>query len=119
MFGNNKTGKFLLAGLAAFAWYKYSKMSAEEKTKMTSNLKEKGKRVYDQYVPKEVKFIETKTSEYKGEKKRFYLFKIVYAYDEEDDSSELTEYLGIVGAYSTDSKDIKYDGKGIALFYFY
>ncbi len=55
MFGNNKTGKFLLAGLAAFAWYKYSKMSAEEKTKMTSNLKEKGKRVYDQYVPKEVK----------------------------------------------------------------
>lgn len=55
MFGNNKTGKFLLAGLAAFAWYKYSKMSSEEKTKMTSNLKEKGKRVYDQYVPKEVK----------------------------------------------------------------
>ena len=55
MLGNNKTGKFLLAGLAAFAWYKYSKMSAEEKTKMTSNLKEKSKRVYDQYVPKEVK----------------------------------------------------------------
>ena len=55
MLGNNNTGKFLLAGLAAFAWYKYSKMSAEEKNKMTSNLKEKGKRVYDQYVPKEVK----------------------------------------------------------------
>ena len=55
MLGNNNTGKFLLAGLAAFAWYKYSKMSAEEKTKMTSDLKEKGKKVYDQYVPKEVK----------------------------------------------------------------
>ncbi|MBA2499087.1 MAG: YtxH domain-containing protein [Chitinophagaceae bacterium] len=54
MFGNNK-GKFLLAGLAAFAWYKYSKMSAEEKSRITHDLKEKGKKVYDQYVPREVK----------------------------------------------------------------
>ena len=54
MFGN-KTGRFLLAGLAAYAWYKYSKMSTEEKSRMTNDLKEKGRKAYDQYVPREVK----------------------------------------------------------------
>lgn len=34
----------LLAGLAAFGYYKYSKMSEEEK----NNLKEKGKKFFDE-----------------------------------------------------------------------
>lgn len=56
MLGNN-TGKFILAGLAAFAWYKYSKMSKEEKSKLGNDIKTRGQQVYDQYVPEEVKNI--------------------------------------------------------------
>jgi hypothetical protein len=49
------TGGLILAGLAAFAYYKYSKMSQEEKTKLTSDLKDKGQKLYDQYMPAQVK----------------------------------------------------------------
>jgi hypothetical protein len=45
----------LLAGLAAFAYYKYSKMSPEQKQDLTGTIKEKGKKIYDKYVPQSVK----------------------------------------------------------------
>ncbi len=48
-------GGLLLAGLAAFAYYKYSKMSEEEKRNLAGNLKEKGRKFYDQYVPENIK----------------------------------------------------------------
>jgi hypothetical protein len=48
-------GALLLAGAAAFAYYKYSKMSEDQKSKMFSDLKDKGKKLYDQYVPQDVK----------------------------------------------------------------
>lgn len=48
-------GGLLLAGLAAFAYYKYSKMSEQEKHDLVNNLKEKGQKLYDQYVPEDVK----------------------------------------------------------------
>ncbi len=48
-------GGLLLAGLAAFAYYKYSKMSEEQKRNLVGDLKEKGKKLYDQYMPTEVK----------------------------------------------------------------
>ncbi|MDB5249797.1 MAG: hypothetical protein JWQ40_4191 [Segetibacter sp.] len=48
-------GALLLAGAAAFAYYKYSKMSADEKTKIVSDLKEKGQNLYEKYMPQEVK----------------------------------------------------------------
>lgn len=41
----------LLAGLAAFAYYKYSKMTPEKK----NDLKEKGKDLVDKYVPQSVR----------------------------------------------------------------
>ncbi len=47
----------LLAGLAAFAYYKYSKMSEEEKQNLMSTLKEQGKKLYDQYAPEELKSV--------------------------------------------------------------
>lgn len=53
--GKMGTGGLLLAGLAAFAYYKYSKMSADEKRTMMSDLKEKGRKLYDEYAPQEVK----------------------------------------------------------------
>jgi hypothetical protein len=49
------TGGLVLAGLAAFAYYKYSKMSAEEKSNLMSDLKEKGQKLYEQYVPEDVR----------------------------------------------------------------
>ncbi len=57
MLRNNKfsTGGLVLAGLAAFAYYKYNKMSAQDKDDMISNLKQKGQKLYDEYVPQNVK----------------------------------------------------------------
>ena len=44
-----------MAGLAAFAYYKYSKMTPEERRTMFDNLKEKGRKLVDEYVPAEIK----------------------------------------------------------------
>jgi len=52
---NLKLPGLILAGLAAYAWYKYSKMSEDEKRNLVSNLKQKGKKMYDQYVPGNMK----------------------------------------------------------------
>ena len=49
MLGNKKG--LLLAGLAAYAYYKYNKMSAAEKEKLVGGIKQKGKKLYDDYVP--------------------------------------------------------------------
>src|SRR5688500_3477500 len=45
----------LLASLAAFAYYRYSKMTEEQKRNLVSGLKEKGKKLYDEYMPTEIK----------------------------------------------------------------
>lgn len=59
MYNNKKVaggaGTLLAAGLAAFAYYKYSKMSEEQKKKLTGDLKEKAQDLYDQYAPAELK----------------------------------------------------------------
>lgn len=55
---NNKklpTGTLLAAGLAAFAYYKYSKMSEEQKSSLISDLKDKAQNLYNQYAPAELK----------------------------------------------------------------
>lgn len=57
---NNKkvsggAGTLLAAGLAAFAYYKYSKMSEEQKRNLVSDLKEKAQNLFDQYAPAELK----------------------------------------------------------------
>ena len=50
-------GSLLLAGLAAFAYYKYSKLSPDEKKNLFGSIKEKGKKLYDEYLPDELKKI--------------------------------------------------------------
>lgn len=55
MFQNKKSGGLLLAGLAAFAYYKYSKMSDEQKKNIVGDLKAKGQKLYDEYAPAELK----------------------------------------------------------------
>jgi len=49
------TGTLLLAGLAAFAYYKYSKMSDEQKKNLVGDWKEKGKKFYEENVPDNIK----------------------------------------------------------------
>lgn len=48
-------GGLLLAGIAAFAYYKYSKMSSDEKENLFGDLKAKGQKLYDEYMPEKYK----------------------------------------------------------------
>ena len=49
------TGGLILAGIAAFAYYKYSKLSSQENENLFSDLKTKGQKLYDEYVPEKYK----------------------------------------------------------------
>lgn len=51
----NKTLNLLLAGAAAYGYYKYSKMNDAQRKDLVNNLKDKGKKLYDQYVPSNLK----------------------------------------------------------------
>ena len=42
------TGGLLLAGLAAFAYYKYSKLTPQEKQDLVTNLKDRGRKLWGQ-----------------------------------------------------------------------
>lgn len=46
-----KSLSLLLAGVAAYGYYKYSKMTEAERKNFISGLKDKGKKVLDQYMP--------------------------------------------------------------------
>ena len=52
----------LLAGLAAWGYYKYSKMSDQEKKNLVNGWKEKGQRFYDENIPQNVKDMFAKNS---------------------------------------------------------
>ena len=52
----------LLAGLAAWGYYKYSKMSEDEKKNLVNGWKEKGQRFYDENIPQNVKDMIAKKS---------------------------------------------------------
>ncbi len=56
-----------MAGLAAYALYKYTKMTEEEKQEFVSGLKEKGKKFYDQNIPEEIKSVFAKKSDGLGD----------------------------------------------------
>ena len=42
------TGSLLLAGIAAFAYYKYSQMSEQQRKDLVNNWKQKGQKLYDE-----------------------------------------------------------------------
>ena len=52
---NGKLATLAIAGLAAYAYNKYSKMSTEEKDSLTSDLKEKGRGLVEKYVPENLR----------------------------------------------------------------
>ena len=45
------TGGLLLAGIAAFAAYKFSRMNAQQKKDLVDNLKDKGRKIFGQFMP--------------------------------------------------------------------
>ena len=46
----------ILAGIAgAVAYYMYTSLTEEQREEMVDNLKQKGKKIYDDYVPENVK----------------------------------------------------------------
>ena len=49
-------GKLIVAGLAGYAAYKFSKMSPQQKKDMADNLKNQGKKIFGRFMP------ETKSS---------------------------------------------------------
>ena len=48
---NTKIGALIVGGLAAFAYYKYNKLSPKEKKDIVDNLKREGKKLYEEYIP--------------------------------------------------------------------
>ena len=50
-----KISFLLLTGAAAFAAYKYSRMSEDEKIELVNKLKEKGKKIFNQFTPENIK----------------------------------------------------------------
>jgi len=56
MSGNKKfSTPLLLAGLAAFAYYRYLKMSEEEKIALLDKLKDQGRKIFDHFIPDSLK----------------------------------------------------------------
>lgn len=45
----------VVAGLAAFAYYRYSKLTHEEKTNIQEDIKETGKKIVQEFIPKELR----------------------------------------------------------------
>jgi hypothetical protein len=62
MTSGQKTSSLLLAGVAAYAIYKFSKMSADDKTKLANSLKDQGKKMIDKINPRLKETFAGKTS---------------------------------------------------------
>ena len=53
--GKLGSGSLLLAGIAAFAYYKYNQMSEQQRKDLVNNWKDKGQKLYDDYIPENIK----------------------------------------------------------------
>jgi hypothetical protein len=51
----NRKTTLLLAGLAAYAYYRYSKMSPDQRKSIVDNIKSKRKKIFDQFKPSSVR----------------------------------------------------------------
>jgi len=56
---------------------------------------------YEDDAPEKISFVGERITEFIGEKKKFYLYKVMYTEDDPE-----TQYLGIAGPYALDSKDL-------------
>jgi hypothetical protein len=67
----------------------------------------------DDYDPSEIISLGERSADFNGKKSRFYLFKVVYKYDDADDE----EYFAVAGPYSFDGKDISSDHAASGIFF--
>lgn len=72
---------------------------------------------YDEDEPSEMNYIGERTLVYKGKKQRFYLYKVVYSYENEEGKTEVNKYLGIAGPFAVDGKNLKIDNGITGLYY--
>ena len=70
---------------------------------------------YDEEEPV-LSYIGKREIMYKGEKKRFYLFKVSYEAGEEEDAANYT-YLGIAGPYFTDARKMEGGDKATGVYW--
>ncbi len=66
----------------------------------------------DEDEPSEIVFLTEKTLTIEGNKQRFFLYKVTYDYD-----GEKTQYLGVAGPYSLNSKQIETIGDATGLYW--
>ncbi|MEO8710542.1 MAG: hypothetical protein ABI405_00395 [Parafilimonas sp.] len=52
---NKKFPGLLIAGIAAYAYYRYSKMNTNEKKDLVDNIKQKGKQLFNEFLPDNIK----------------------------------------------------------------
>jgi hypothetical protein len=57
-----KLALIIAGAVGGYLYYKYSKMSADERRDMMNKVKEKGKKLYDDYVPDNLKDMGTAKS---------------------------------------------------------
>lgn len=50
-YGKRGPGALILAGLAAFAYYKYNKMNPQQRKDLVDGLKEKGRKIFGSIIP--------------------------------------------------------------------
>jgi hypothetical protein len=49
-----KAGTIVLLGMAAYAFYRYSRMNADDKLKLADDIKSTGKKLLDQFMPEQL-----------------------------------------------------------------
>ncbi len=63
----------------------------------------------DEDSPTSIKYLGERVTLYKGVKKKFFLFKVTYSYEDDEGEMKNNEYLGVTGPYSLNAADMKTD----------
>jgi uncharacterized protein YbaP (TraB family) len=67
--------------------------------------------------PSEMSYVGEKTLLFKGKRHRFYLYKVVYSYENEEGKMEVNKYLGIAGSFAMDLKNLEIGNDITGLYY--
>jgi hypothetical protein len=71
----------------------------------------------DDDSPSSIALISERVITYKGARKKFYLYKVTFSYEDEDGEEKATHYLGIAGPYAISPSDMKTNNEASGLFY--
>lgn len=65
----------------------------------------------------QMNFVGVRTRLYKGEQKKFYLYRMTYSYENEEEEPETSQYLGVAGPYSADTRKPDTDNAATGIYY--